>query len=139
MYTLFILFFASLIGIIVMISRKLAYVRNEEILGREDVLHPFEPHIEKIKNITAKSAKAYGYMALVETIRLYIKSSNLMKQKFKETKGTVKNLINKTTNGGTVNSEGVQEDNIFLKKVTEYKKKIRQIKHKVRREEEKKQ
>ncbi len=122
-----------------MITRKLAFVRGAQILGREDVSHPFEPHIEKIKNITAKSAKAYGYMALVETIRLYIKSSNMMKQKFNETKGTVKNLINKTMNDGVVNSEGIQEDNSFLKKVTEYKKKIRQIKHKVRREEEKKQ
>jgi hypothetical protein len=139
MYTLFILFFASLVGIIIMVTRKLAYVRRAQILGREDVLHPFDPEIEKIKHLAKRSAKEYGHIALVATIRLYIKSANFLKQKSTETKSKIKDLINKRKNDGIDSSEIIQEDNKFLKKVSEYKQKIREIKHKITKEEEKKQ
>jgi len=137
MYTLFILFFASLFGIMFMIGRKLAFVRNTQILGREDVMHPFVPDLEKIKHLTRRGIRAYGYITLVIIIKLYVKSSNLTKQKFQEVKLKVKDFINKRKNGDLNNSEIVQEDNMFLKRMTEFKHKIREIKHKITKEEEK--
>jgi hypothetical protein len=139
MYTLIILFFASLFGIMFMVGRKLAFVRNEQILGREDVLHPFDPHIEKIKHLARRSAKEYSYMALVTTIRIYVKSLNFTKQKLQEAKEKAIEIMKKRRNGGMNTTESIQEDNKFLKKVSEYKQKIREIKHKIKKEEEKNQ
>ena len=138
METLFILFFASLIGIMILVGRKLVFVRKAQILGREDVLHPFDPDLAKIKYYAKRGAREYGHLALVATIRIYIKSANLLKQKTSETASKIKSLINKRKNGGVKNSESIQEPNTFLNKVTEFKHKIREIKHKIKKEEEKK-
>jgi hypothetical protein len=138
MYTFLILFFASLIGIMIMVGRKLSFVRKAQILGREDVLHPFDPHIEKIKHLAKTGAREYSYMALVATIRLYIKSLNFIKKKSYETKTKIEGIINKNKNGQVVNSESEEETNGFLDKVSEFKRKVKEIKRKVKREEEKK-
>ena len=138
MYTLFILFFASLIGIMILVGRKLVFVRRAQILGREDVLHPFDPDFAKIKHLAKRGAREYSYLALVTTIRLYIKSFNFVKRKSVETVEKIGGLINKKKGGDINNSDTIQEPNKFLNKVTEFKHKIREIKHKIKKEEEKK-
>ena len=53
------------------------------------------PDLEEIKVITIRKFKIYGYIVLVSSLRIYVKSSHLFKNKYSEVKDTVKNLHNK--------------------------------------------
>lgn len=133
MYILFILFLFSLTGIIVMIGRKLAPVRNGEILEQE-FSHPLTPDFEKIKDMTSKSTKRYGYLALVSVLRLHIRLTNVLKNIYEQLKIKIQNIVEKNN----VNDKMLEnkEENKFLKMISDYKHKIRNIKHKIKEEEE---
>jgi hypothetical protein len=127
MYFLLILFFGSLIGIIFMIGRKLAASNNGQapyITYTEDT-RVQTPFLEEWKHLTVKNLKKHSYAALVVTIRYYVRSSNLLKNK-------IKNIRNKNTNGDTARK---REASGFLKMISEYKHKIRKIKRKIKEEE----
>lgn len=132
MYILLILFSASLIGIIVMIGRKLELAKNGQI-PESYYSHPFIPDIQKIKYLTFRSLKKYGHLGLVTTIRYYIRSTNFLKNKYQEIKTKVKNLNIKSNHNGNLPEK--VEENKFLKMISEYKNKIRKIKHRVIEEE----
>jgi len=130
MYLLLILFFAALFGIITMIWRKLALLKSGEIQVMEEV--SFEvPHIEKVKDVTVQKIKEYGHLTLVGTIRLYVRSTNLLKNKYNEMKTEIKNRIQGNQ------EEDKKEISKFLKTISEYKHKIRDIKQKIKEEEKK--
>lgn len=132
MYFILILFFASLIAIIFMIGRKLLMLQNGHIIQKN-----FEggailrvPALEEWRHLTIKGAKKHGYNALVSTIRFYFRTSNTIKNKYHEVKTGVTNMRKK-------NQAGAEKREIskFLKVISEYKKKIRRIKQKVKEEE----
>lgn len=128
-YFLLILFFLSLTSIIIMIGRKLVAIKHEQILSHEEVL--FEvPYLEKAKHITIKNIKKHGYDILVVAIRSYIRSTNYLKNKYEEIKIKIKNRNQKNN----INGEK-KEISKFLKIVADYKNKIREIKHKIKKEE----
>ena len=115
----------------IMFGRKLALVRNgsTEKIERENIV--ITPYLIEVKHITIKKIKKYSYVGLVTTIRLYFRSSNLLKTKYEELKTKIKN------SNIVKNREGINEKEVsgFLKTVSEYKNKIRKIKHQIKEEE----
>ncbi|OGI95318.1 hypothetical protein A2917_02000 [Candidatus Nomurabacteria bacterium RIFCSPLOWO2_01_FULL_42_17] len=128
-YLLLILFFASLVAIIIMIGRKLAVIEHEQILNHEEVLFEI-PNLEKVKHFTIRNLKKYGHAGLVGTMRLYLKSKNFLRNKYEQ----IKIKINKISNETHVNGEK-REISKFLKVIGDYKHKIREIQHKIKKEE----
>lgn len=126
---LLILFFTSLIFIIIMIGRKLALLEHEQVLNHEEV--SFElPYLKEVKHLTITNIKKHGYIFLVATVRFYVRSTNFLKDKYKEIKIKIKNKIMESH----VNGEK-KEISKFLKIIGDYKHKIREIKHKIKKEE----
>ena len=115
-----------------MIGRKLGLLRRGE--GIEQNLAMIEmPFLKEVKSITFKNIKRYGYIILVGAIRLYVRSENFLKLKLEELKAKAKEIRQKNGNGGETNE--VQEASKFLKMVSDYKHKIRKIKHRIHEEE----
>src|SRR3989344_4107706 len=119
MYYLLILFFISLI------EEGSASGIIEE--NRQFEIHPY---VREIKHITIKNIKKYGHVSLVETLRLYIKSSNFLKNKYEEIK--MKNMEYRNRLASDLPEKQVSK---FLKMISDYKHKIREIKHKIHEEE----
>jgi hypothetical protein len=115
-----------------MIGRKLVLLRNGHILHKEETLFK-APFFEEWKHLTIKNIKKHGYAGLVATIRFYIQSSNLLKNKYQEAKIKIKNIRAKNLNSDSGEKREVSK---FLKMISEYKHKIREIKHKIREEED---
>ena len=128
MYFLLILFFVSLFGIILMIGRKLVLLQNGVVFQKETILKT--PSLEEWKHLTITSIKKHGYTGLVATIRFYVRSTNFLKNKYQEVKTKVKSI-----NGKKLREEEQREVSGFLKMISEYKQKIRNIKDKVKEEE----
>jgi hypothetical protein len=126
-----ILFFASLFSIAFMIGRKLIMLQNGQIqiLNKEEASAK-TPYFEELKYVTVKKLKVAGHKSLVETIRFYIKSSNLLKNKYQDVKMRVKSISKKD-----IREAEKKEISKFLKVISEYKRKIRKIKEKVKKEE----
>ncbi len=129
MYLLLILFFASLLAIIVMIGRKLLSLEHEEAITEEEFL--FEvPHLDTVSRLALKNMKKYGHLGLIATIRLYFRSTNILKSKLEVAKEKIKEVTEKKDPNGEK-----PKISKFLKTVTDYKHKIREIKHKIKEEE----
>ncbi len=129
MYILLILFFASLIGIIIMIGQKLILLQNGRIVVEEK--NPLEVrHLEKVKHLTIKNIKKYEHIILVEVLRWYVKSVNFSKDKYRGTKEKIRTMMMKRH----INGEK-KEISKFLKIIGDYKNRIREIKHKIKKEE----
>lgn len=125
------LFLISFIAIIILFGRKLSLIQSQNINIVEKEHTAFKiPYILEIKHITIKKIKKYGYLILVTTIRIYFRSLNLLKRKYKELKTKIGN-----SNKSEVQNTKKQEINRFLKGISDYKNKIRKIKHDIKEEE----
>src|ERR1035437_5565796 len=133
MYTLFILFFISLIGIVFMIGRKLAPVRNGEV-EKQEYAHPFVPDVQKIKHLTLESLKKYEHAMLVVILRFYVRFSNFLKNTYEGLKTKVKNL-RKSKNGNMSEETETKEASKFLRVISDYKQRVIHIKHRITEEE----
>jgi hypothetical protein len=128
-----ILFFLSLFGVITMIGRELVLVRNGQVAKTEHS-HPFVPDLQKIKHLTFKNGKKFGYTAVFVTMRFFIKSSNFIKV---TSVILLKELKNKLKNKNSSLSETAEKKEVskYLKVISEYREKIREMKHKIKEEE----
>ncbi len=133
MYLPLIFFFLSLVGIIMMIGFKLALVRNGHTIKIEHS-HPFVLDLQKMKHLTLRGVKRFGYLALFVTIRFFVKSSNSIKntskivlKELQEKFGGNKNSLNEITEKKEVSK--------YLKIIGEYRQKIKEMKHKIKEEE----
>lgn len=127
MYFLLILFFSSLFGITFMIGKKLIIFQNIQALRNEEIIFN-SSHLEEWKHLTIKGFKKHSYNGLVSVIRAYIHSVDFLKKKYQNIKDI---LIKKINN----NSSQKKEISKFLKVVSDYKYKIREIKDRVKEEE----
>lgn len=133
MNTLLILFFVSLLGISFMVGRKVKLLRR----GALEVNGEFPwrvPETHEVRRITVRSLKRYGYVILVISIRSYIKSSDFIKEKYGKLKYRIISNIDKRMHKGVV-SEEAKEPSKFLKMVSEYKNKVKEIKDRIREQE----
>lgn len=130
MYFLLILFFASLFSIIFMIGRKLPVLKEEQILDNQEVLFEL-PYLKEAKHMTVRNIKKHGYAFLVAIIRFYVLSTSFLKNKYEEIKIKIRNMSAENH----INAEK-KEISKFLKIIGDYKQKIREIKHRVKKEED---
>jgi hypothetical protein len=135
MYGILILFFASLVSIIVIISRKLVLLKNGQILRNKEEEIFTANYFEEWKHLTVKNLKKYGYAGLVALIRLYVHLINFLKNKYQEIKIFIKNKLSRAGSRPNGDLPKKQEVSKFLKMISEYKQKIRNIKEKVKKEE----
>ncbi len=135
MQTLLILFFGSLLGMTLMIGRKVMALQTED--NRKLHLDGFVfeiPHLDSFQEATTKELKKYGYATLVMTLKAYVKSTNMLKEQYKDLITLLENAKNRNI---PENQLKAVEDKAssFLGMITEYKNKIRKIKHRIAEEE----
>lgn len=134
MYFLLILFFGSLLGITFMIGRKLLILQNGEMTYTDSAENFLKvQYLEELKRSAIKNIRKHSYAGLVNTIRFYIRASNLIKNKYQEAKIKLSNMGSKKLHN---ENEEKREVNKFLKMISDYKYKIREIKHRIKEEEE---
>ncbi len=129
MFTLLILFLVSSLGITLMIGRKWRLASQGHITFR-DSLHPFVPDIQKVKFLAVEGTKKSVHFTVVNILRLHVKSSNAIKNKYTAIKARINDKMNE--DDGTGEKVGVSK---YLKMISDYKQKIREIKHKIHEEE----
>ena len=135
MYFLLILFFGSLFGITFMIGRKLLMLQNGQISYRDSAETFLKAqYFEELKHSAIKTIKKHRYTGLVTIVRVYLRSSNFIKDKYEKVKIKIINLFYKKTDSNNKIKEK-QEVPKFLRIISEYKNKIREIKHKIKEEE----
>ncbi|HBP27713.1 TPA: hypothetical protein DD445_02915 [Candidatus Nomurabacteria bacterium] len=117
-----------------MIARELVLVRNGQVSAVEHS-HPFVPDLQRIKNLTFKKSKEIGYIILFITLRFFIKSSNFIKTKSIIYIKKIKDKISKKNS--ISNNETIQKKEVakYLEIISEYRQKIKKIKHIIKEEE----
>ncbi len=131
MYLPLIFFILSLVGIIVMIGRKLVVVRNGQTLVVEHS-HPFIPDLQKMKHLTFKGAKKLSFIIIFIVLKSFIKSSNFVKTKSKLLYQILKNKFKKNK---PLEETEKKEVSKYLRVISEYRYKIRQMKHRIKADE----
>jgi len=134
-----ILFFTALIGISLILGRRLfllkkAGMNNEREFGDDDFAFVI-PDLEKISGIVGKELKKVGYITFVSGLRIYMLSFNFLKNKYKNLKVKIRDIKSKNNIGTQIIKRKKQEASKFLKVVSEYKTKIKKIKRKIKEEE----
>lgn len=113
-----------------MIGRKLLILQDVRGETREEIFLEI-PYMEEWKHLTMRGIKKHSYDGLVAVIRLYVRSSNFVKNKYEK---ILREIENKRKEH--IIKRGKKEVSRFLKTVSDYKQKIREIKHRVTEEEE---
>jgi hypothetical protein len=130
-----IFFFVSLIGIGLMLGRKVSLVRGIEShpAPMQILDHPFIPDFETVKHVTNTHARKFGFLTLVVLIRYYVKISIWLRVKYEMVKMRIRSFRRRKNKMGEVITEA--EENAFLKMISEYKYRIREIRDRIHEEE----
>ena len=136
MIVILILFFASLVAITILLGRKVALIRSGAAVENLGQFHPLAPDFLKVKAWTKKGAKKYGYLATVAVLKVYVRTANFLQRAYQAVKTKIKEAIEKRIKRSRELNGKRHEVSGFLKMIGEYKHKIRNLKHKIREEEE---
>lgn len=136
MYLPLVLFFIALLGISTLLYRRIMILERSGVMVREiDGEFFFDvPDLHEVQYVIVRKMKQYGYVALVVTIRIYVRSSKIMDYLYKEAVSRLSTLYKKYIQKKNPETEA-KEVSKFLKMVSEYKNKIKEIKERVREEE----
>ncbi|HCY17985.1 MAG: hypothetical protein UR62_C0004G0003 [Candidatus Nomurabacteria bacterium GW2011_GWF2_35_12] len=134
MYLPLILFFLSLAGIIIMVWRELVLVKNGLVVKTQHS-HPFVPDLQKIKYLASKGTKKLSYVTLFIMLRFFIKSSSFIKNKSTILAKEIKTRFKKFRKDTSDETAEKKEVSKYLKIISEYRHKIRAIKHRIKEEE----
>ncbi len=132
MTALLTLFIASLLGIALMIGRKLALVKNGAAAAPRPAL-PEIPDFQEMKFIIAKRARTWSFVLLVVTIRLYVRSAKFLRRESDNIAGKIRSKFRKSA--VTAEAEETQEVSKFLKMISDYKQRVKRIKKRIKDEE----
>ena len=113
-----------------MIGKKLVMSPEGHIGHRNTNLK--DSYVEELKYSVIKSSKKYGYVALVASVRFYVHSISFIKRNYVVAKTKIKNTLDKRLKKSVVEKREVSG---FLKMISEYKHKIRKIRHQIKEEE----
>jgi len=115
-----------------MIGRRLFLLKKNPTIFEDKILFVY-PNLNELRHIVVKKSSEYGYIILVKIIRLSIRSSKITKHYYKKTKTKIRKIINKHD----IQKEEIEKKEVssFLKKVSQYKNKIKNIKNQVIDEE----
>ncbi len=131
-----ILLIASFLGILGMVGRKIFLVKKghiEIIFG--PLANPFLEDLTKLRYLSRKSAKRYAYATLFAVLRLYIRSANFLKRKSLALAYKIERRLLKNRAGVSAENGEKREASRYLKMISEYQRKIRKMKEKIREEE----
>lgn len=129
MTIILILFFVSLLVILIMIGRKLLFIREGMVVIEEKI--PIIPEADEIKYLLIQNMKKYGFVMIAILLRTTVRTHVVVKRKVEEITDQVKNRLYKNSSEETKK----KEVSGFLKGMSEYKKKIRRLKDKIVEEE----
>jgi hypothetical protein len=115
-----------------MIGRKFAMVQNGQIIPNGKNFSDVS-YLEELKHTTKKGAKKYTYLGLVMIIRFYVKFTNILKNIYREMAIKINNIKRSHLKNNPIEKQEIPK---FLKIISEYKQKIREIKHRINKEEE---
>ncbi len=113
-----------------MVGRKLVLLKNGNITTTEESEIELI-NLKELKQSVFQTIKKYEHGVLVAIVRFYIKTVGLIKILYKIIKSKIKNIFRKKHKDGSEKTEVSK----FLKVVSEYKRKIREIKHQIKEEE----
>jgi len=120
-----------------MIGRKLLLLQSGQVSQRDNVETFLKAqYFEELKHSTIKTIKKHRYTGLVTIVRLYVRSSSFIKNKYELVKTKIKNIYHKKVGSEVNEIKERQEVPKFLKIISEYKNKIREISHKIKEEED---
>ena len=132
MYIILTLFLVSLLGIVFMIGRKWALIQKGLVFEEERGMSEME-YLEDLQRSVKGGLRKFGFVLLVIGIRLYVKTTAFIANVFRAGVEEIDKLYSRI---GVQNPIETPEPNKFLKKMGEYKKKVKRIKDRVRREED---
>ena len=120
----------SLVSLATLIGRKFVILKKNG--GVE--LFPearFElPYLDEVKNGMKGGIKRFENLALVFILRLYIRSANFVRSKYKEIKKGIRRKLKKQEEDGKP-----QEVSKFLQMIENYKDKVDEMKEQIQKEE----
>ena len=137
MYFFYILFFISLAAIILLIGRKLSLVKNN--------INELEEHheagvfiasvfdLDQIKHSLLLSLKRFIHALIWVILRFYLLFSNFINIKRKELAQRIKARLNKNRQQNI--AEEKKEVSKYIKVISEYREKIRHMKHRIKEQE----
>lgn len=136
MYISLLLFFIALLSIVILITRKALVLNNSgDLYKSKDIELEFDlPDLDEVKDYTSKKFKKYGFIILVGSIRIYVLSANATKKGAKYLYNKVEQKVKKVL-GHKIKPTEQKEASGFIKTISEYKKKINKITHKIKQEE----
>jgi hypothetical protein len=136
MYISLLLFFIALLSIVLLITRKAFVLNNSgDLYKSKDIELEFDlPDLDEVKDYASKKFKKYGFIILVGSIRVYVLSANITKKGAKYLYNKIENKVKKVLGHKTKTREQ-KEASGFIKTISEYKKKINKITHKIKQEE----
>lgn len=115
-----------------MISRKL-FSNNKNEIEQIERTPLFETHnLQEIKQLIINNSRIFGHKSLLFILRIYIISSNFIKQKKNLLISKIKAKLNKNKIEG---EETNTDPSKFIKIVSEYKHKVRKMTHRIKKEE----
>ncbi|MFZ2072497.1 MAG: hypothetical protein WAV10_02350 [Minisyncoccia bacterium] len=119
-----------------MIGNKLILLKRGQIsnVGNTHKILVEIPDLDEVKHFTSKNFRKYGYITLVNIIRFYVRASHILRQKYEQIKIKTKEKINKYF-PKKVSEVTKKEASGFIKMMSDYKNKIREIKDKIVEEE----
>lgn len=133
LYFFFILFFISLAAIIFIVGRRLILIENankyhhiSEIFV-SDILD-----FDNLKHSAMKNGRKLGHSFMWMILRAYILSSNFINKKWKVVLEKIKSKLHKHRNEDETQEK---EGSKYIKIISEYKQKIKRMKHKIKEEE----
>ena len=117
-----------------MLGSKLILLKDGQITPQTENFPIEVPNLERVKYVVVKKAKKHSYIILVESIRFSIRSSNFLKRIFRKLKYKISHLYKKYILKKKLETNP-REVSSFLKMVSSYKQKIKEIKHQIKEEE----
>ncbi|MFM7088440.1 MAG: hypothetical protein ACKOW9_02830 [Candidatus Paceibacterota bacterium] len=127
-----VLFLTSVTGMVALIGRKVYTLRNTDVHVPMDFDFSIDvPDFEEVGQHILKKSKRYSYILLVITIRAYVLGTHATKKQIQKVTQIIKKRLHKR------HARPIQTptENKFLKRVTEYKHRIRKIKEQIKTEE----
>jgi hypothetical protein len=113
-----------------MIGRKLVILGDGQVLHKNAIWK--DSYLEEWKHSFIMNSKKYGYVGLVASVRAYVHFVNFLKRKYAVLKTKIAHVLDKRLKKGEVQKREVSG---FLKMISEYKHKIRKIRHQINEEE----
>lgn len=129
------LLFLSIAGIIYMIGSKLILLQEGTIPPAQQNFPISIPEPHELRKIVKRKLHRYSFIALVIIIRIYVITSHFLKIQFKKLWKIIRTKVNKILDGRKQHHQQTKEASAFLKKISDYKKKVHYITEKIKEEE----